>query len=254
MLEEIAQGRVRASQLAPETSQRSTISIPVQDALRSHSKRTNSELPAGRRKNHCHSTHGLVAGQDTTPLISWTCEDSGAEAERRTPLRSIPGTFRGACVSCHSGRGSLMRPHFSTGRFSGSTRTRIVRGCLGIRSISCARWRLRIIWCTVGGVTRKYSCMSASAGGPAVDLRVGMNESQVLSLPFGEHGRCGVAARSILIHQGVQEHGGPDKHTTSSETSRIGTRRTEGPACGRETAGPPSEVVADPSCRGSTSV
>ena len=34
-----------------------------------------------------------------------------------------------------------------------------------MRWISPARWRLTIIWCTVGGVTSKYRCMSASAGG-----------------------------------------------------------------------------------------
>ena len=42
-------------------------------------------------------------------------------------------------------------------------------------------------------------------GRPAVELRAGMNERQVLALPFGETGPGGVAWRNSLIHRCAQK-------------------------------------------------
>ena len=42
-------------------------------------------------------------------------------------------------------------------------------------------------------------------GRPAVELRVGMNERQVLALPFGEPGPGGVTWRDSLIHPCAQK-------------------------------------------------
>ena len=43
-------------------------------------------------------------------------------------------------------------------------------GCPWMRSINLAQSGQKINWCTVGAVSWKYLCMSASAGGPRLSF------------------------------------------------------------------------------------
>ena len=60
-----------------------------------------------------------------------------------------------------------------------------VRGCLRMKP---ARSRVSTIWCTEGGLTRKYCCMSVS--GPAVQAGVEVDKGQILAL-LGRESFCG---------------------------------------------------------------
>jgi Barrel-sandwich domain of CusB or HlyD membrane-fusion len=53
----------------------------------------------------------------------------------------------------------------NSGRCLGSTSSSMLRGVLGCLLMKLARSRVNTIWCTEGGLTRKYYCMSVSAGG-----------------------------------------------------------------------------------------
>jgi hypothetical protein len=55
-------------------------------------------------------------------------------------------------------------PHFIMGSSSGWINKVIERGCPGTRAMSPFFSSFNTIWWTVGGVTRKYRSMSASAG------------------------------------------------------------------------------------------
>ena len=69
----------------------------------------------------------------------------------------------------------------------------MLRATPGWRRIRPARSRLRTIWWTEGGVTRKWRCMSASAGGRPNMRRIGVDEGQVLALLLGEAMRADAA-------------------------------------------------------------
>src|SRR3954470_21518840 len=62
----------------------------------------------------------------------------------------------------------------------------MLRATPGWRRIWPRRSSVRTIWCTEGGVSWKWRCMSVSARGTAVDAGIGVDEGQVLPLPLGE--------------------------------------------------------------------
>src|SRR5450830_744172 len=68
-------------------------------------------------------------------------------------------------VPLHRGFDWLSVVHRRTGRCSGSTSISILRATPRCRRMNPARSSVSTIWWTEGGLTRKYCCMSASAGG-----------------------------------------------------------------------------------------
>ena len=74
-------------------------------------------------------------------------------------------TVRSMLVPRHSDFDGLDAAHSSSGRTFGSTRNSMLRATLGCLLMKPARSSVSTIWWTEGGLTRKYCCMSVSAGG-----------------------------------------------------------------------------------------
>src|SRR5947199_3875345 len=74
----------------------------------------------------------------------------------------------------------------------------MLRATPGWRRIWPRRSSVRTIWCTEGGVSWKWRCMSVSAGGRPWTRGIGVDEGQVLPLPLGEL-FADIATRSIHL-------------------------------------------------------
>ena len=61
----------------------------------------------------------------------------------------------------------------------------MARAAAGLREINPAFSSVTIIWCTVGGATRKKRAMSDCAGAPVYE-RVGVDEGEILPLSCAE--------------------------------------------------------------------
>jgi hypothetical protein len=62
----------------------------------------------------------------------------------------------------------------------------MARAAVGRREINPAFLSVKIIWCTVGGVTRKKGAMSDCAGGAPIYERIGVDEGEILTLSCAE--------------------------------------------------------------------
>lgn len=96
----------------------------------------------------------------------------------------------------------------------------MLRDAPGVLRMKPLRSRVRIIWCTVGGVTPKNRLNVALGRRLPVDADIGVDERQILALLGGEAG-CGFARH--LIHQSIHlglHDGGCDECTISRQTDQ----------------------------------
>ncbi|OAF10258.1 hypothetical protein AXW67_25905 [Bradyrhizobium neotropicale] len=104
-----------------------------------------------------------------TDSEGWTVIYDYDAADRITKITFPDGTSRiytyDRLVVHHSDFDVLIPSHPRIGNFSGGKRISMLRATPGWRRMNPLRSRVRIIWWTDGGLTRKCRWMSASAGG-----------------------------------------------------------------------------------------
>jgi hypothetical protein len=99
---------------------------------------------------------------------SWAMGDEIAVHVNRAALKRNGGQ---SAASAFSNPGAVDNQQFPglqaarAGNVAGSTSTAMARATAGRREINPAFSSVKIIWCTVGGVTRKKRAMSDCAGG-----------------------------------------------------------------------------------------
>src|SRR3954463_11548992 len=93
----------------------------------------------------------------------------------------------------------------------------MLRATPGWRRMWPRRSSVRTIWCTEGGLSWKWRCMSVSAGGRPVDAGIGVDEGQVLPLPLGEAFR---GHRHTIDSSAPLATERQDEHTLSGRAER----------------------------------
>src|ERR1700722_11001467 len=94
-------------------------------------------------------------------------EATKARKARKTNVNAVRrgGAPRGHLVPQHRDLTVCPYPGAKSGNLAGSTSMAMDRAAAGRREINPAFSSVKIIWCTVGGVTRKKRAMSDCAGG-----------------------------------------------------------------------------------------
>ena len=129
-----------------------------------HMRQTASRaLRLSWRRSPATGTHAEWSAAIAQRLTGGRVDD--LELDRDVFVRAVGAQALGHFTATHSSLAAVILIGCSAGSSSADISNLIVRGCRGARVISPLRSSPMIMLCTLGGVTRKKRCMSASAGG-----------------------------------------------------------------------------------------